>query len=137
MEVMMARVPREVAALLEPPRNDRRIAVVGASNARHKYGNIILRDLRAKGFTVVPVNPREREVEGLIAYPTIDAVPGAIDILDFVVPPEVARSIVESLDPAAHPVLWFQPGAFDVRVLEAAARFPSVVAGPCIMVEAR
>ena len=133
----MARVPEEVAAMLEEPREARRIAVVGASNARHKYGNIILKDLRRKGFTVLPVNPRLDEVDGLVSYATVDDAPGPIDIIDFVVPPEKSLEVVRSLDPEKHRVLWFQPGSFDARVLEAAEPFEHVIAGPCIMVEAR
>ena len=132
----MTRVPKEVAELLEPPRQARRIAVVGASNARHKYGNIILKDLRTKGFTVLPVNPSETEVEGLACHPSVSDA-GALDIVDFVVPPDVSLEVVQSLDAAKYRVLWFQPGSFDARVLKAAASFELVVAGPCIMVEAR
>ena len=132
----MTRVPKEVAALLEPPRKERKIAVVGASNARHKYGNIILKDLVAIGFTVLPVNPAEDEVEGLACHRTVDDA-GAIDIVDFVVPPDVSLEIVDQLDPARHRVLWFQPGSYDERVLRAAEKFRHVVPGPCIMVEAR
>src|SRR5688500_18172605 len=136
MEPMMTRVPKEVAALLEPPRKERKIAVVGASNARHKYGNIILKDLRAKEITVLPVNPTEDEVDGLAWCATV-AEAGDVDIIDSVVPPDVSLEVVQSLDPAKHRVLWFQPGSFDARVLKAAEAFEHVVAGPCIMVEAR
>jgi predicted CoA-binding protein len=133
---MMARVPEEVAALLSAPRGERRIAIVGATTARHKYGNIILRDLRAKGFTVVPINPARDEVEGLACHAKVSDA-GAVDIVDFVVPPDVSLEVVQELDPEKHRVLWFQPGSFDARVLNAAASFEHVVAGPCIMVEAR
>ena len=132
----MTRVPKEVAALLDEPRNERRIAVVGASNARHKYGNIILKDLRAKGFTVLPVNPGLDEVEGIACHATVDDAPGPIDIVDFVIPPEMSLEVVRALDPKKYRVLWFQPGSFDERVLKATEAFEHVVAGPCIMVEA-
>lgn len=132
----MTRVPNEVARLLEEPKA-RRIAVVGATNARHKYGNIILRDLRAKGFTIVPVNPHCDAVEGIAAHATLDDTPGQIDIVDFVVPPHVSLDVLKPLDPARFEVLWFQPGSFDAAVLEEAKRFRHVVAGPCIMVETR
>lgn len=136
MGMMMTRVPNEVARLLEEP-EVRRIAVVGATNARQKYGNIIVRDLKAKGFTVVPVNPNTDEVEGEAAYATLAETPGRIDIVDFVVPPRISLEVVRPLDPERFGVLWFQPGSFDDAVLEAVKRFDHVVAGPCIMVEAR
>ena len=40
------------------------IAVVGASDNRDKYGNIIFRDLRDAGYKVIPVNPNADIVEG-------------------------------------------------------------------------
>lgn len=132
----MARVPREVAALLGEPRSGRRIAVVGASNAPHKYGSIILLDLVAKGFEVIPINPHTDAAHGLDTYATVSDAPGPIDIVDFVVPPAVSLEVVRDLDEERFPVLWFQPGSFDRRVLDEAKRFRHVVAGPCIMVEA-
>ena len=35
------------------------IALVGASNDKNKYGNKIYRNLRTKGYNVVPINPKE------------------------------------------------------------------------------
>jgi predicted CoA-binding protein len=119
-------------------KRDARIALVGASRAPHKYGNIILKDLRARGYTILPVNDREKEIEGLEVFPSLDQVPGPIDIINVVVPPDRALDVVEGADPSQCEVLWFQPGAYDRSVVAAArARFPVVLAGDCIMVVAR
>lgn len=40
-------------------------AVVGASAAREKFGNIVLRCYQAQGLSVIPVNPTALEIEGL------------------------------------------------------------------------
>jgi predicted CoA-binding protein len=114
-----------------------RIAVVGASNAPEKYGNIITRDLTRKGYTVLPIHPRERRVAGLTAYPTVDAAPGPVHIVNFVVPPAVSREVLATLDPARYEVVWFQPGSYDAEaVRDARARFREVVVEDCIMVVA-
>jgi predicted CoA-binding protein len=119
-------------------RRDARIALVGASNAPQKYGNIILRDLRGLGYTVLPVNRREQYIEGETAYASLAELPPPVDIINVVVPPEQALAVVEGAQPSQCPVVWFQPGAFDQRVVEAARlRFPTVLAGDCIMVVAR
>jgi uncharacterized protein len=76
-------------------------------------------------------------VEGETSYSTLDQAPQPIDIVSFVVPPEVSYSIVQTLDASRHGILWFQPGSYDARVLAAAAPFRHVIAGPCIMVEAK
>ena len=40
------------------------IALIGSSNDPRKYGNKILLDLTKKGYTVYPVNKKEKEIEG-------------------------------------------------------------------------
>ena len=129
----------QIMALLERKNRDSvHIGLIGASEDRRKFGWIILQDLLRKGFSVVPINPRARSIGGLDVSPSPDAAPKKLDLLNFVVPPDVSLQVVQALDPARHPRLWFQPGSFDQRVVELAqARFPHVVAGPCIMVEAR
>ena len=130
-------IPAEIRARLEDPERTV-VAVVGASNDPRKYGCIILRDLEAKGFQVVPVNPNQSEVCGHRSYPDIASIPGEVHIADFVVPPEVAIEVVRDLPPGRVESLWFQPGSFDPSVVrEARERFERVIAGPCIMVETR
>ena len=54
------------------------VAVVGASNDRHKFGNKALRAFQAEGHTVIPINPHEGQVEGLKSYASVLDVPGPI-----------------------------------------------------------
>ena len=41
------------------------VAVIGASSNRNKFGNRAVRAFQQQGYTVVPINPHEAEVEGL------------------------------------------------------------------------
>lgn len=128
-------VPDHVRDLLK---GKARIALVGASSAPEKYGNIIYRDLTGRGHTVLPVNPSATTIEGQPAFASLKDVPGPIDIVDVVIPPKASLALVRALDPSVCGVLWFQPGSFDDQVVEeATARFPTVIAGDCIMVVAR
>ena len=54
--------PADVIAILKDRSVATRIAVVGASNDPAKYGNVIVRNLHGKGYAVLPVNPKEREI---------------------------------------------------------------------------
>ena len=56
------------------------VAVIGASSDRRKFGNKALRAFAHQGYTVVPINPHEREIEGHRAYATVLDVPGTIDM---------------------------------------------------------
>ena len=56
------------------------VAVIGASSDRNKFGNRAVRAFQAQGYTVVPINPHEADVEGLKTYPTVLDYPGTIDM---------------------------------------------------------
>jgi acyl-CoA synthetase (NDP forming) len=82
-----------VAALFHP----RSVAVIGASRARGTIGGEILHNLLTYGFPgpVVPVNPAAATVQDVPAYPTVEDIPGPVDLAVIVVPAarvlEVAR----------------------------------------------
>ena len=114
-----------------------RIAVVGASNDPAKYGNVIVRNLAEKGYTVLPVNPREKEIAGLVAYPDLASVPKPVDIVDVVTPPHVTKGILEEAARLGLPAVWLQDGSWDEATIEVAAKAPfKTVYQACIMVAA-
>ena len=127
--------PAEVFEALRRRGPETRIAVVGASNNPAKFGNVIVRNLAAKGYTVLPVNPREKEIAGLPAYPDLAAVPAPIDVVDVVTPPAVTKGILEEAARLGLPAVWLQDGSWDEGVLEIAATAPfKTVYHACIMV---
>ena len=73
------------------------VAVIGASNDRHKYGNKALRAFASQGHTVYAINPNEREVEGHQAYASVLDVPGPIDMATVYVQPEVGVRVMNDL----------------------------------------
>lgn len=87
------------------------VAVIGASNNRTKFGNRALRAFQRQGYTVIPINPNEREVEGLTAYASVLDVPGAIDMATFYVPPDVGASIIGEVAQKQIAEVWLNPGA--------------------------
>ena len=127
--------PPEVLEILRRRGPATRIAVVGASSDPSKYGNIIVRNLAAKGYTVLPVNPREKEIAGLPAYPNLAAAPGPIQIVNVVTPPGVTRLVLEEAARLGLPAVWLQDGSYDEATLAVAAKAPfRTVYEACIMV---
>ena len=127
--------PPEVLEKLRQRGPGTRIAVVGASNDPAKYGNVIVRNLAAKGYTVLPVNPRETQIAGLPAYPGLAAVPGPVDIVNVVTPPAVTMGILREAALLGLPAVWLQDGSYDDAVLDVAAKSPfRTVHEACIMV---
>ncbi len=87
------------------------VAVIGASNDRHKFGNRAVRAYRQQGYVVVPVNPRESEVEGLKAYASVLDIPGPVDMASFYVPPEVGEQVIDDVARKRIAEVWLNPGA--------------------------
>lgn len=113
------------------------IAVVGATDTPWKYGGKIYRDLKAKGFDVRAVNPNRMSVDGDSTYPDLASVPGRIDIVDVVVPPDVGERIVGDAAELGLSHIWFQPGAESQRLIELAEGAGlDVIHHQCIMIRA-
>lgn len=93
------------------------IAIIGASNDRRKFGNKSLRAFRSQGYTVVPINPRETEIEGERAYRSVLDYPGPIDEASLYVPPDVGVGIMDDLAAKGIPSVWLNPGADGARVI--------------------
>jgi uncharacterized protein len=87
------------------------VAVIGASNNRRKFGNRALRAYRDQGYTVVPINPHETEVEGLRSYRSILDVPGPVDMASFYVPPDVGEKVIAEVAQKGVAEVWLNPGA--------------------------
>jgi len=97
------------------------VAVIGASSDRRKFGNRALRAFQQQGYTVVPINPHETEVEGVKAYASVLDVPGAIDMASFYVPPDIGVRVIDEIARKGIAEVWLNPGA-ESDVLIARAR---------------
>ena len=87
------------------------VAVIGASNNRSKFGNRAVRAYMQQGYTVVPINPHETEVEGLATYASVLDVPGPIDMASLYVQPEVGEQVIGEIARKGIAEVWLNPGA--------------------------
>ncbi len=73
----------------------RSVAVVGAS--AKNLGNHVVLNLKA-GFKgpIYPVNPNYPQIEGLPCYPSIDAIPGQLDLAIVIVPAQMIPTVLEA-----------------------------------------
>ncbi len=96
------------------------VAIIGASNSRHKFGNKALRAFENQGFTVFAINPNETMVEGHRAYPSVLAVDGPIDMATVYVQPQIAVRIMDEIAKKGIAEVWLNPGADAPEVVERA-----------------
>jgi len=107
------------------------VAVIGASNDRHKYGNKAVRAYLQQGYTVYPVNPKETEIEGLSAVPGIREVPVRPNLISVYVPPQVLLKILPDIAARGCDELWLNPGTESDEVLVEAERLGLNVIQAC------
>ena len=98
----------------------RTVAIVGASKHRHKYGNKALRAFERQGYTVVPINPHETEIEGHRAYHSVLDFPGTIDMATVYVHAAAGVTVMEELARKGVAEVWLNPGADEDEVVERA-----------------
>jgi uncharacterized protein len=87
------------------------VAVIGASSDPRKFGYRAVRAFRRQGYTVYPINPNERVVDGLKTYPSVLDVPEPIDMATFYVPPSIGEQVIADVAKKQIPEVWLNPGA--------------------------
>jgi predicted CoA-binding protein len=103
------------------------IAMVGASSKPDRPSHEIMNILVDAGFRVIPVNPRETAVLGRRAYPTLEAIPDPVDIVDVFRSASEAPAIADSAAKIGARVLWLQLGIVSEEAAERAAHAGLVV----------
>ncbi len=114
------------------------IAVVGATDHPTKYGGIIYRDLKAKGFKVYAVNPYRDRVDGDRCWPSVKDLPDKPTIVVLVVPAKRGMRVIDECAEAGIRNIWIQPGAFSPKIEQQLEEGGFAwTAEACVMVRAR
>lgn len=87
-----------------------RIAVAGVSRDEKQPANLIYRRLRDTGHEVLAVNPNAAQVEGDPCWPSVSALPGPVDGVVVVTPPDTVPAVVADAATAGVPRVWLHRG---------------------------
>ena len=113
----------------------RTIAVIGLSSRPDRPSYEVAAYLQDKGYRIVPVNPRETEVLGEPAYPSLLDVPEdvRVDVVDVFRRAEDTPPIAEQAVARGARVLWLQDGIVSDKARRIAEEGGlTVVMGVCI-----
>lgn len=123
----------DLHALLESARV---IAVVGHSDNPARTSYRIAAYLRRAGYTVYPVNPTVEAIDGQPCYPTLQAVPEPIDIVDAFRRSEFLPGVMEDAIAVGARAVWAQLGVIHPEAIKLAdaAGLPLVM-DRCIKVD--
>ncbi|NIR29968.1 MAG: bifunctional acetate--CoA ligase family protein/GNAT family N-acetyltransferase [Gammaproteobacteria bacterium] len=77
----------------------RSVALIGASKTPGSVGAVTARNLFNSGFDgpVMPVNPKHRAIEGVLAYPDVASLPVTPDLAVICTPPDTVPGLVGEL----------------------------------------
>jgi acetyltransferase len=79
--------------------NPKSVALIGASNRDKAVGQVAMRNLVNGGFNgpIMPVNPKEKSIHGVVAYPNIQSLPIVPDVAVICIPPAGVIQAVKEL----------------------------------------
>jgi len=114
---------------------NQRIAIVGASTNREKFGNKSVRAYQRAGWEVFPVHPSADSIEGLKVYASLDEVPGELDRISVYLPPAITHGLLGEFATKGAGDIWFNPGASNPGVSAAARDAGLPVVDGCSIVD--
>lgn len=107
------------------------VAIIGASQDRHKFGNKAVRAFLQQGYEVFPVNPRADVIEGRPVFRSIAEVPVRPQKVSVYLPPELLLAELPEIAARGCDELWLNPGTESRAVLAEAGRLGLNVIQAC------
>lgn len=91
--------------------NCKNLAVVGVSRKSSKFGNVIYKELKKKGFNVYGVNPNMENIEGDKCYKNLHELEGKVNGIVNVVSKAQTSDIVREAKEIGITNFWMQQGS--------------------------
>jgi len=114
----------------------RTIAVVGLSANWHRPSNFAAKYMQEHGYRVIPVNPAYEEVLGEKCYPSLEAIPEKVDMVDFFRASSEIVPLARSAIAIGAKVLWLQLGVINLEAAQLARNAGlEVVIDRCVKIE--
>ena len=88
----------------------RTVAIVGLSPDPFRPSYAIAEYLKRHGYRVIPVNPSVEEILGECSYPSLRAIPEAVDVVDIFRRPEDIPGVVEEAIAIGAKAVWMPEG---------------------------
>ncbi|MFF3906054.1 CoA-binding protein [Streptomyces sp. NPDC001848] len=93
-------------------------AVVGLSTNQRRPAYGVAAVLQRFGKRIVPVHPKAETVHGEQGYPSLDAIPFPVDVVDVFVNSDLAGPVADEAVAIGAKAVWFQLGVIDEQAYE-------------------
>ncbi|WP_055491411.1 CoA-binding protein [Streptomyces sp. TP-A0356] len=95
-------------------------AIVGLSGNQRRAAYGVASVLQRFGKRIVPVHPKAETVHGEQGYPSLDAVPFPVDVVDVFVNSDLAGPVADEAVAIGAKAVWYQLGVIDERAYDRA-----------------
>jgi uncharacterized protein len=114
------------------------LALAGVSRNNKKFGNIVLKELSAKGYRISVVHPSAGEIGGTACFPSLADLQESVGGVMIAVPPDQSKSLAREAAAAGIRNIWLQKGAESTTAVEFCRSWGiNVIYGECILMFAR
>lgn len=116
--------------------DQKRLAVIGVSHHSNDFSRTLFRELRQRGYDVVPVNPRTEEIDGQRCFARMQDVHPPVGAALVMTPAPVTETVVQDCIESGVKRVWMYrgggKGAATLRAAELCAENGiSVIPGEC------
>jgi len=94
----------EIQKFLEP----RKMAIAGASRNMKKFGGVVFKELKEKGFELYPINPNAVETQGVKCCKSVDELPSDVENLLIITSSEETTSVARAAIGKGIKMVWIQ-----------------------------
>lgn len=93
-------------------------AIVGLSSNQRRAAYGVADVLRRYGKRIVPVHPKAETVHGEPGYPSLEAIPFDVDVVDVFVNSDLAGAVADEAVAKGAKAVWYQLGVVDEAAYE-------------------
>lgn len=93
-----------------------KVVVLGASDKPERTSFRVLKLLLEKGYEVIPIHPRLKEIEGVSVTRTLDDIQKPVDVLTVYVSPENTKNILDSIIDLKPKAVILNPGTESAKL---------------------
>ena len=96
----------------------KKYAIIGVSQDETKYSYEVFHLMQEHNYTVYAVNPRYKEINGHLCYPSINELPEKPEVIMVIMAPQNIEKILDNLLQFKDVILWFPPECFSDSIIE-------------------
>lgn len=110
------------------------IVIAGVSRNKHKFGNLVYKELKAAGYRVLAINPNLNRIDGEHCFSSLLEIEGEVGSL--LICTESAATVYQEALVKGVQNIWFQNGIDALGIIGSPKPDTNIILGECILMYA-